>query len=269
MKTFAIKNRNDKELILGYVLYYEKTDSFNIELMNNVDENKLPLVLDIFYHNKVYSINSYYSEKFLQLRVIPKERQNITSILKEAKLENYNLYQMLMLNKGRCTNDDAELVLVDDLPKDIKNRFKRKIKDVIPIKNNKVLVFFRNGEAKKVDIQKLKQDDRLYKNILVNKDVFNNVKLQNDGYGIRWGESLLIDYEELYKKGKSVDIELDDFDSYVNYNVIDTNGVCEILNCTRQNVDDLQTRGTIKPIKEYKKSKLFIKREIEERKFKK
>lgn len=265
MKIFALRNRNNKETILGYVLYYEKTNSFNIELEESINENDLPLILDIFYHNKKYSINSYYSEKFLSLRVIPKERQNIASILKDAKLERYDLYQMLMLNKGRCTNDDAELIQVKNLPKKILNRFEHKIEDVTPLNENKVMVFFKNGETKKVDINKLKSKDRLYKNILVNKEVFNNVKLQNDGYGIRWGESLLIDYEELYKKGKSIDVTLEDFDSYVKANIIDTNEACEILSCTRQNVDNLQKRGAITPLKEGKKNKLFTRRDIESR----
>ena len=268
MKIFALRNRSEKEIILGYVLYYEKTNSFNIELQNNLDENKLPLILDIFYHNKTYSINSYYSEKFLSLRVIPRERQNIGSILKDANLETYDLYQMLMLNKGRCTNDDAELVQVESLPKKITDRYEHKVVEVIPIKQNQVLVFFRNGETKKVDIQKIKENDRLYRSVLKNKDIFDNVSIQNDGYGIKWGESLLIDYEELYKKGKIVEIDLDDFDSYVKNNIIDTSEVCEKLNCTRQNVDDLQKRKIIKPIKEYKKNKLFTKREIENRLFK-
>lgn len=105
----------------------------------------------------------------------------------------------------------------------------------------------------------------MYKNVLTNGEVFENVKIQNDGYGIKWGDSLLIDYEELYKTGKEIDIELDAFDSYAKNNVIDTSETCELLGCTRQNIDDLQKRGVIAPLKENKKNKLFLKHHIESR----
>lgn len=85
MKIYAIRNRDEKGTILGYVLYYEKTNVFNIELIENINENKLPLILDIFYHKKIYSINSYYSEKFLSMRVVPPDRQNIALILKNLR----------------------------------------------------------------------------------------------------------------------------------------------------------------------------------------
>ncbi|MBU2703891.1 hypothetical protein Ga0466249_005041 [Sporomusaceae bacterium BoRhaA] len=47
--------------------------------------------------------------------------------------------------------------------------------------------------------------------------------------------------------------------------VVNTAGVMELLNCSRQNVFDLIRRGKLKPIKETPKERLFLKSDILER----
>jgi hypothetical protein len=47
--------------------------------------------------------------------------------------------------------------------------------------------------------------------------------------------------------------------------IVNTAGVMELLNCSRQNVFDLIRRGKLKPIKETPKERLFLKSDILER----
>ncbi|MCR5523965.1 MAG: helix-turn-helix domain-containing protein [Clostridia bacterium] len=44
--------------------------------------------------------------------------------------------------------------------------------------------------------------------------------------------------------------------------VVNTAEAAKILNCSRQNIDDLIKRGKIKPIKEMANDKLFLKSDI-------
>lgn len=265
MKILSLRNIYEKDYILGYVLYYEKSKTFYIELNDKINPVKLPIVLDLHYMRKQLSINSYYSYLWLKDRVIPENRQNIGSILKEAKLKEYDLFKLLMLNNGRCTNDEFELVEVNKLPNNILKRFEYKVSDVIPIKDNKVLCFFANGICKKIDIGKLKKDDRLFSRLLANPEEFNNVTTLPGGYGIGFQNNLNIEDYTLYEKGKTVDIEYEDFLSFVDHNIIDTHSACEILDCSRQNIDDLVKRNKLKPIKQGEKNKLFLLKDINNR----
>ena len=265
MKTLLLRNKNEINYKLGYVLYFEKTKSFYIELNKDIDPVKLPIVLDLFFYRNIFSINSYFSKLWIQDRVVPIDRQNIGSILKEAKLKEYDLFKLLMLNNGRCTNDEFELVEVNKLPNNILKRFEYKVSDVIPIKNNKVLCFFANGVCKKIDIGKLKKDDRLFSRLLANPEEFNNVTTLPGGYGIGFQNNLNIEDYTLYEKGKTVDIEYEDFLSFVDHNIIDTHSACEILDCSRQNIDDLVKRNKLKPIKQGEKNKLFLLKDINNR----
>lgn len=265
MKILLLRNRNEIDYELGYVLYYEKTKTFNIELKKDINPIKLPIALDIFFYRNIFSINSYYSKLWLQDRVIPIDRQNIGSILKEAKLKEYDLFSLLVLNHGRCTNDEFELVKIKQLPNEILERFKHKVSDVLPIKNNRIICFFKDGKCKKIDIGKLKQNDRLYSRVLNNTDEFKEVYVLPGGYGISFGNNLDIDDETLYQSGKNIDIEYEDFICFVNHNVVDTSNACKILDCSRQNIDDLIKRNKLSPIKESDKYKLFLSKDIKER----
>lgn len=265
MKILLLRNRHEIDYTLGYVLYFEKTKTFNIELLKDINPVKLPIVLDLFFYRNTFSINSYFSKLWIQDRVVPIDRQNIGSILKEAKLKEYDIYKLLMLDNGRCTNDEFELIEVKQLPKEIQDRFQYKINDVIPLKNNTVMCFFENGKCKKIDIGSLKKNDRLYSRLLNHPDEFNKVSTLPGGYGIDFGNDLNIDNLTLFKNGKTIDLEYDDLINFINFNTVDTASACKILDCSRQNIDDLIKRQKLSPIKESEKHKLFLLKDINSR----
>lgn len=49
---------------------------------------------------------------------------------------------------------------------------------------------------------------------------------------------------------------------FMTEEIVNTAGVMELLNCSRQNVFDLIKRGKLKPIKETQKDRLFLKSDI-------
>lgn len=158
MKVFAIRDEEDKSCKnIAYLIYYEKDKRFYIELPDEADPWETPLVLSSFAKRGEYTINAYWSRLWVQQRIIPPERQNIGQILKANRLNDYDEYAMLMLGEGRCAQDSYYLfALPENILSDIfRDRFARKIVEVVPLDNAQILVVFQNGETKKCDMKKM------------------------------------------------------------------------------------------------------------------
>lgn len=53
---------------------------------------------------------------------------------------------------------------------------------------------------------------------------------------------------------------------FIQNEIVDTTEAIEILECSRQNLNNLVKRGVVVPIKEFSKSKIFFKEDILKRK---
>lgn len=139
-----------------------------------------------------------------------------------------------------------------------------KVVDVIPLCDAQLLVFFENNITKKFDVKQLMNDYPEFEE-LKNPDVFNLVKVEPGGYGISWNSELDCSEGELWENGIEIPLSHDDLINFIKYSIINTNEATELLNCSRQNIEDLIRRGKIHPVKAYPKSKLFMKSEILQR----
>lgn len=88
-----------------------------------------------------------------------------------------------------------------------------------------------------------------------------------DGYGVTWGTIFLIPSKKLFEIGTTIDLSLDDFKSFAANRVINVNEACEILNCSRQNINNLIKRGVLNSIKSRGKSIALMKNEVIQRKW--
>lgn len=268
MRIYAIKDETDQtRKTLAWLIYYEKAKRFYIELPDKADPWKTPLLLSSFIEKGEKSINAYWSEMWVNQRIVPSDRQNLGQILKDNKLTEYDPYELLMLANGRCAQDDyyLEYITNDKLPKELINRLEKKIEDVVPLSNYGLLVFFRNGIVKKCALKNHLENNRRFKVLLSNHNLYNSLKVSVGGNGVCWGEELEITSEELQKIGVDVPLSLDDFLSFVKQRVINGSEARELLNCSRQNLDDLVKRDKLHPIKTSSKNKLYLKSEVEQR----
>lgn len=266
MKIFAIKSDSTGEKVLGYLLYYEKADRFYIELPDEADEWDTPLLLSSFVKRGKRTVNSYWSRAWVQQRIIPPDRQNIGGILKDNGLETYDEFALLTLAEGRCAQDDCYIEPIEEhnLPKEITDRFMIRVEEVVPLDGTQLLVFFRNGEARKCEMVQL-CTDRRFAPILKNAGLFSGVQIQTDGYGVTWGDNLDVGADQLYKEGTDVPLSIHDFQSYAAFCITDTAGACSILNCSRQNISDLVKRGKLHPIRSSAAGNLFLLSELRQR----
>lgn len=268
MRIFAIRDEElPKDETLAYLLYYEQAKCFYIELPDDADPWTTPLLLSSFLKRGEYTINAHWSRMWVQQRIIPSNRQNLGQILKANSLETYDEFQLLMLANGRCAQDSCyieEIPLESVLPS-VRKRWEAKVDEVIPLKNHCLLVFFRDGTVRKCDITPIIRENRAFQPILLNDTLFCSVSVQTDGYGIYWSEQAEIDNTTLYQAGVELPISLDDFRSFITNRVVTSTEAAEMLDCSRQNIDDLTKRGKLHPIRFDTRNKLYLKNEVQQR----
>jgi len=265
MKIFAIRDEfEDTPKNLGYLLYYETEKNFYIELPENADPWKTPLILSSFAQKGETTINSYWSRLWVQQRIVPPDRQNIGQVLRDNKLKEYDEFDLLMLSMGRCAQDDYYLAPLDEseLPKDVLRRFEKKIEDAVALDGNKLLVFFRDGTIRKCDLTRYFETHKRFSILLSKPEFFPSVKIQTGGYGIRWDENLTITDSVLYKMGKAIPLTMEDFKRFASERIVNAAEAAEMLNCSRQYVNELVKKGLLHPIKAYEKTTLFLKSEV-------
>lgn len=136
-----------------------------------------------------------------------------------------------------------------------------KVIDVVPLRNHYLLVFFEDGITKKFNVNSLIDKYQEFKELIDDK-LFNSVKVEPGGYGISWNDELDCSEGELYSEGISIDIAYDDFILFVQHNLVNTREATEILNCSKQNIDDLIKRNKLKPVKSGSKYNLFLREDI-------
>ena len=267
MKIFAVKDETmPNEMILGYLIYYESAKSFYIELADGIDPWDAPPVLSSFAEHGEYSIDSYWSLRWVQDRIVPRDRQNIGQILREHNLKEYDEFSLLLLAMGRCEQDDfyLEEIQADSLPEILSRRWQTKITEVTPMGAPRLLIFFRSGAAKIVDVHAMNLS--ACEPFLVSQERFNTVEVQPDGYGVYWNDRAMIPHRNLYTYGISIPLMQQDLHRYVQTRVISASEACGILECSRQNIDDLMRRDKLHPIRTDAKYKMFSKTEVMQRK---
>ena len=270
MKIFAIRdNYISTQKNLAYLFYYEGADRFYIEIPDDADPWEVPMLLDTFVKKGQYTVDSHWSRTWVQQRIVPSDRQNLGQILKDNGLKEYDEFQLLMLAMGRCAQDDCYLVPVkeDEVPAAIQKRRMKRIEDVVPLPDWELLVFFRDGDVKRCDMQPYFEKERPFRILMEREDYFASVRVQPGGYGVEWDVNLRVSDEMLHRMKQSGTLRRAEFYYFALQNVVNTAEAAEILGCTRQNIEYLSRTGKLHPIRETGKNTLYLKSEIMEQKW--
>ena len=124
MVVFEIRNKSEKDKLLGYLFYYERSKRFFSEILKEMDEWTAPFIFLGLIKRGIYSIDSIWSGTFVRQRIIPPDRQNLGSILRDNGLKEYDEFKLLQLSEGRCAQDELYLVRIheEDINAEIRNR---------------------------------------------------------------------------------------------------------------------------------------------------
>lgn len=252
---------------VGYLYYFENAGRFYIEIPDGLSFNDAPLILDQYIKKGINYVDSEWSMHWVCNRIIPRDRQNIGQILRDAGLAEYDEYKLLILTDGRCAQDDCmiEQITENELPDAIRERGKQRIQSVTPLNDRRLLVFFHDKTSVMCKLTDLVGRDRRFKPVLSDNHVFEKVRVNAGGYSIGWGETIEIADYVIRKIGTPLPMNLDDMRLFIDREVCDTAETARRLNCTRQNIDDLVRRGRLTPVKSGARSKFFFRNEVEER----
>lgn len=257
MRIFAIRNEErEASGDLAYLLYYEKTKRFYIEILEKVTGEEAPLLLSSFVKRGEYSVGPQWSRVWVQQRIKRSQNQ-----------KEYDEMKLLWKAKGRCPQDSCYMVEItrEPIPGVLLERKKHRVADVLVLKDGECLVFFHDGSTVKLDMYQYGKDRHEFQDVLFDEEMFQMVTVQPDGYGIEWDDTMMISYQELRECGEKIDVSLEAFLTFAKSNLISTAEVTQMLSCSRQNVDDLVKRNKLTPVKQMPKSKLFLKTDVEQR----
>ncbi|MCD8077640.1 MAG: helix-turn-helix domain-containing protein [Lachnospiraceae bacterium] len=265
MRIFAIRDESAEEKKdLAWLLYYEAEKRFYIELPEDANEWETPLLLSSFVKKGEKTVDSHWSKVWVQQRIVPPDRQNIGQVLKDNGLKEYDEFELLLLAMGRCAQDDCYLTPLEEeeLPPQIQARFERRVEDVLSLGRNTLLVFFRDGEVRKCDLTGWLEAHTRFSILLKRGELFDKVRVETGGHGVSWDENMSIPDYVLYQSGEAVPLTMEDFYVITARCIINTSEAAEILNCSRQNIQDLIRRGKLHPVKATSRSTLLLKSEV-------
>ena len=271
MTTFEIRDaaqpigRNVGRLV-GYLFYYEKAKRFYTELISELDEWEAPAMFYGQVKRGIYSIDSKWSMKWVRQRIIPAERQNIGMILKENGLKAYDEYKLLCLSEGRCAQDEGYIVKIESehIAPEIQKRLQKKVADVLPLQDNHVSVFFKDGNTRNIDAGQMLGEQNAFCRVLREPAIFDRVKVSPGGNGIEWDEDRSVMAETLYDTGEAIGIGYDDLLRYANKRLVDTTEACTLLHVSRQYINQLVKQGRLNPVLSGEKGRIFLRAELEE-----
>lgn len=264
MKVCSIYNVEDKlKKPVGFLLYYENEEYFHIDIMRDADIENMPFIMTLFAEKGEYSIGSYWSRRFVESRIVPRDRQNLGSILKSAGLDYYDEYKLLISSNGICSHDNYALeeVSVEEYRKIMGESLS--VIDAVS-DGNDMMVFFSDDTTRAYECEDLAQNKGTIKYLKKNIDDF---RVMPGGHEINFNDVVVIEINSLKKTGKPINAPYEYFRRFAQNNIVNTAGACEGLECSRQNIDDLVRRGRLKPVMTYSKNKLFLKADIERKKW--
>lgn len=105
MSKYAIK-RNNRSKIFGVLNYDVRTKKYTIDIPEDVSENEAPFMMSLFLKKGIRSIDSDWSMRWVQSRIIPSSRQNIGEILRANDMRSYDEHKLLLKNEGRSCQDE-------------------------------------------------------------------------------------------------------------------------------------------------------------------
>ncbi|MBQ3546204.1 MAG: hypothetical protein IJA34_14660 [Lachnospiraceae bacterium] len=263
MKNYAIYDEDlRRSSPIGYLFYYEKSESFIIELCEDLDEWEAPLLFQRLVRKGIYTVSKDISLMWVKERIIPSGRQNIGSILKNHRLNKYSEMDILWLSKGRCSQDSCYIAEIKEIPQHITERMRNNVSECVAIEGNKLICLFRDDTVRLVDVEKLNAKYKDISYVLKKKELFESVKVGIGGYSVSFNETIEIPASDLRKFGEILPLTANDIYGFIRKNVVDTTTACDMLKCSRQNLFYLVKEKKLTPIIQGKKENMYLKGEI-------
>lgn len=265
MKNYAIYDEQ-LECVepIGYLFYYEKAQSFIIELSSDFDEWQVPLLFQGLVKNGIYTVPKDIALMWVRERIIPSGRQNIGEILRTHKLKDYSEIAMLTLSKGHSSQDACYVkeIREEDVPESIKIRWLGNVIECFSTKSGDIICLFRDNTTRRVCLEKLISKYPKITQVMKHRELLESVQVGVGGYSISFNESIEVAALDLVEVGELLPLQACDFYGFVQNNIVDTTNACLLIECSRQNLAYLVREKRMTPIMQGTKENFYTKGEI-------
>lgn len=89
--------------------YDEATEKYAVHIPESIDCNDLPAILSLLVKQGIREIDDKWARRFVTERVVPPDRQNIGTIMRQLHMKKYSEFPILEYTSGRCCMDDFYL----------------------------------------------------------------------------------------------------------------------------------------------------------------
>ena len=99
----------------GILEYDPDKKDFRLFIRRDKKFDVYPILLnETVYKHNTFVMQPYWANMWVQERIVPPERQNITSILRSVGLREYDEFGLLRCSGGRCPQDKMYLEELSD-----------------------------------------------------------------------------------------------------------------------------------------------------------
>jgi len=266
VKIYSIRNEYIKgDNLVGYLCYYQSDRTFGLELKEGLGPVEMTMFLEAFAGKNIYSVDPYWSGRWVQERIVPTDRQNLGAILRDAGLKEYDPHRLLVLASGRCAQDDLFIspVREDELEPWARERFSKRLSAAIPLSNGRMMMTIKDKSTYLVQLKPLMENDAGLKRILSDELQFQSLKLITGGTGITFGEGLYLMKDALMTQATPGLVDANDWKKIVIETVMDTAKICETYGVSRQYVNRLVSEGTLSSLPLSGRSQVFLRPDVE------
>ena len=262
MKLYELINENSKSEALAFLLYYEKSASYIIEINSDIEEKDLPLILSSFFNKGIYTVDPNWSEKFVETRIIPRDRQNLSSVLQRYGLKEYDTGKLLDLSKGRCAQDDCAILPINTIPDWLKKRQEANIREAVFLHDMLMMLECEDDRFYFTDLRPLILNNQRLSFLKEQSYPFEKTEVMPGGYGIYLDDTISIMKDDLFKYRIEYQPDSADLKKFFETGILSTGEVCRKLNCSRQYVNILIKKNKLKIYKKFDNSNLFLRSDI-------
>ena len=111
MRKYIIKDYHTGQIV-AEIIHNPTTNTYQSIL--HQEEGNWNYPIDLFGYNRDWESDTETCIDWLKNRVIPQTRQNLRQCLDAHNIACYDYDIMMKLNKGRCTDDNFEVEIVEE-----------------------------------------------------------------------------------------------------------------------------------------------------------
>lgn len=251
-----------RKIEVGFLYYYEKSDLYFFEIAPGLKRKDAPIFFDSFLREGRQTVGPEYSRRFVESRIVPRDRQNLRSILHNAGMTEYDPYRLLMFSGGKSSQDDCRIQEVRENPDWLSSRRGKWITAAAPLDHFRLFLCFRDGTCRIADMREVLKGSRTMEILLSREEDFKRVKTAGEGRALRWGEGQLCMYEDLYQSGKLLPLRENDVRQILLSQLRDISDLCQEAKASRQYVNRILKNQSVRELRRCGSSSLYLAQDV-------